>query len=288
MTSTIKEGLNIPEKIIEGVIDKWQMHKNKPIQGQQPTYQYPQYQQWNGLSNYQGQGFQPQPTFQGQQFQNQGQYTNFQGGSNSYPPGGATNFQQNGNSFPQNGNSNNYPQGGPNYPPSGNSFPQSGTNFPQTGNNYGSTSGSNFASNQGYPAGSGQSFNQGATQGQYQGVYQTTNQMGQPNNQYPNTQSGYYTQGQTNNQYQGANTGTGQYPGQPGFVGQSNGSGSGQTSQGFYVNGVPQGGQGPQGPTCVCQAWTKPPAEQTQQVYADEPIPEKNEKKEEPPKMRLF
>ncbi|XP_023942935.2 GATA zinc finger domain-containing protein 14-like [Bicyclus anynana] len=265
VTSTIKESLNIPEKIIGGVIDIVQSHKNKPVPGQQPSYppnyQYPQYQQWNGQSNYQSQGYQPQPQFQNQQFQNQGQYTNYPQGNNNFPQGGNNNFPQ--------GSNNNFPQGG------NNNFPQNGNNFPQNGNSFGSTSSSNFASNQGYPAGSGQSFNQGQSQGQYQGSYPN----GQSSNNQPNTQSGYYTQSQSTNQYQGTNTGTGQYTGQPGYVGQSNG----QSSQGFYVNGVPPAGQGTQGPTCVCQAWTKPP----QEVYADTPVTEKTEKKE-PAKERMI
>ncbi|CAH2105103.1 unnamed protein product [Euphydryas editha] len=229
-------GLHIPEKIIGGVIDIVQSHKNKPIQGGQPTYppnpqynyqQYPQYQQWNGQSNFQNQGFQPQPQFQGQ-YQNQGQY--------SY----------------QNG----YNQG----------------NFPQDGGNY----------NHVNPAGSSQSFNQGQNQqgqyqhGQYQAVYQNPNQFTQPNNnQFQNTQSGYYNGQTQTNQHQGT-SGSFQQPGHT--QGQTSGSGQFSQGQGFMVTGGQSGGNG-QGPTCVCQAWTKPQPH-GQEVFADTPETEKSEKKD--------
>ncbi|XP_032529992.2 putative uncharacterized protein DDB_G0288537 [Danaus plexippus] len=93
----------IPEKIIGGVIDIVQSHKNKPVAGTQqpyPNYQYPQYQQWNGQSNQQaqGQGFQTQSQFPANnpgQYQNQGQY-NYQSSFNQgagYPQGGNFNNQ---------------------------------------------------------------------------------------------------------------------------------------------------------------------------------------------------
>ncbi|XP_026490532.1 uncharacterized protein LOC113396699 [Vanessa tameamea] len=223
-------GLHIPEKIIGGVIDIVQSHKNKPIAGTQPTYplnqqfnqqQYPQYQQWNGQSTFQNQGFQTQQPFQGTQ-QGQGQY-NYQNGYN-----------------------------------------QAGT-YPQDGGNY---------NNHAYPAVSGQGFNQGQNQqGQYQVVYQNPNQFGQPNNQFQNTQSGYYT-GQ--NQYQGSSS---SFQGQSGQTQGPGASGSGQFNQGFLVSGGQSGSGNGQGPTCVCQAWTKP--QPVHDVLADSPATEKSEKKEE-------
>lgn len=228
-------GLHIPEKIIGGVIDIVQSHKNKPIPGAQPTYppnpqynyqQYPQYQQWNGQSNFQNQGLQPQQQFQGQ-YQNQGQYS-YQNGYNQ-------------------------------------------AKYPQDGNY-------NYVN----PAGSSQSFNQGNQQaqyqqgqyqqGQYQGGYQNPNQFTQPNNQFQNTQSGYYN-GQSN-QLQGSTTSF-QQSGQT--QGQASGSGQFGQGQGFMVSGGQAGGNG-QGPTCVCQAWTKPQP-QGQAVYADPPVAENIEKK---------
>ncbi|CAH0726369.1 unnamed protein product, partial [Brenthis ino] len=229
-------GLNIPEKIIGGVIEIVQSHKNKPVQGVQPMpsyppnaqynyQQYPQYQQWNSQSNYQNQGYQT-PTQYPVQYPSpaQGQYS----------------YQ--------------------------NSYNQAG-NFPQGGN----------FNNQAYPAGSGQTFTQGqAPQGPYQGVYQNSNQFSQPG-QFQNQQSGFFTnQNQASNQYQGSSSG---FQGQSG---QGQGTlGNGQISQGFLISGGQQGssGGGGQGPTCVCQAWTKP--QPGYEVLADTPVTEKNEKKEE-------
>ena len=231
-------GLNIPEKIIGGVIEIVQSHKNKPVPGAQPVQpapsyppnpqynyqQYPQYQQWNSQSSFQNQGF------QGPQYPVQ------------YPSQGQYNYQ---NNYNQAGN---YPQGS--------------------------------YSNQVYPTGTGQTFTQGqAQQGQYQGTYQNQNQFNQPNN-FQNQQSNYYTQNQGSNQYQGSTssfqgqTSQAQGPGQG--QGQAIG-GNGQFTQGFLVSG--QGNAGGQGPTCVCQAWTKP--QPNQEILADTPATEKTETKEE-------
>ncbi|CAK1549564.1 unnamed protein product [Leptosia nina] len=145
--------------------------------------------------------------------------------------------------------------------------------------------------NQNFPQnGNYQGFN-GQGQGQqYQIVYQNTpNQNGnQGSGQYFTTQpsqgvnqgTGQYQtsagqyQGSGNyqgNQYQGS----GQYQGGSGqyqSTGQFQGSGSdGQINgQGFMVSN----GQAGPGPTCVCQAWTKPQAD----ALSDTPTPDKVEK----------
>ncbi|CAH0603545.1 unnamed protein product [Chrysodeixis includens] len=268
MTSALeaRKVLNIPEKIIGGVIDIVQNHKNKPsqqtafqIQGQQQNYQgYPQqYAPWNN-------GYQ----LQGSQYQ--GQYANYYG----YP--------QSGQNYGGYVNSQGYPNG--QYV-----GPQS-----QGQNQY-----------QNYPGNQFQAQNQqnSVFEGQYQNQVQNQQSQVQGQNQYQNQQSGQFVSQnqQTNVHYQGAQQGGQQpnYPSQPsgGFVApaQPTGSYGGQQTTQFVTQQTSTGGQvqqtshfqgqsgnqsvgpgpatGPQngsfqissghqsggpGPTCVCQAWTKP------------------------------
>lgn len=233
-----RTALHIPEKIIGGVIDIVHNHKNKPLQtttqqypaNTQQNYQYPQYQQWNPQGNYQGQG------------QYQGQY---QGQNQAYYPQAV-------GTYPQNNAPATYPQ--PVYPV--NQYPaQNGGTQSQMQGQYQ------------YPQNAGQF--QGQTQqgnGVYQGQTQQQGQVQTGQNQYPaqsqfqgqNQGTGQYT-GQTS-QFQGQNQATGQYGGQEMTSGQFQGTGGTQTgsqTSGFQVSG---GQNGNQGPTCVCQAWTKPNA----------------------------
>ncbi|XP_028162575.1 glutenin, high molecular weight subunit PW212-like [Ostrinia furnacalis] len=246
-----KVGLLIPEKIIGGVIDIVHSHKHKPSTTGQTQQQVQQQTQVVTQQNYQ-----PQPGYQPQ-------YPNYQ-----YPPApnqGA--YQSQYQSQLQNSYNNGYqPQGGGNYPASypPPSYPQNPAPVYQGQQpSYGNT----------------QSQSQGQYQGNYlqnQGQYQNQNQQstGQYQNQNQNQQqiSGQYNQNQQNSgQYQNVNQQiTGQYQNNNQnqqnnqFQGSSNqqssgqfiGQGSGGQGGGFQISAGHQSG-GP-GPTCVCQAWTKP------------------------------
>ncbi|CAG4991431.1 unnamed protein product [Colias eurytheme] len=237
------------EKIINGVIDIVQSHKNKPQQNQYQNYpQYPQ--QWNSQANYQNgnfqNGFNSQTQYQGQ-FNGQGQY-NYQNGYNQ-----AGNFAQNNNYQGFSAPSQGFSTQGQNqqyqivYQNTPNQFGQA-TNVAQT------VSGQN-----GQYYGTTQAVSQQGSTGQYQG-----NGQYQGSGQYQGN-NGHY-QGSTG-QYQG----NGQYQGSSGHY-QGNESGT-INGQGFLV----PNNQG-QGPTCVCQAWTKPQSD----VLSDAPLPDKVEKAGDP------
>ncbi|CAG9784728.1 unnamed protein product [Diatraea saccharalis] len=258
-----KVGLLIPEKIIGGVIDIVHNHKNKP--GSQGSYQ----QQSQSQQIYQPTpGYQPQYPSQPQYPQNQGNY------QSQYQNQYQNQYQQ------QNGNyaSNYYyPQVG--YPtPSQNPTPmyqntiqrpnyvnqgqqgQYQTIYPQNQINQQHQSSGHYQSGQ---------FQGGQYQqtGQYQGGQ--NQQTGQYQNSQ-NQQTGQYhaTQNQQTGQYNGDQNQQSNFQGQnqsgnqggmnqPNNQFQMQGQGSSSTqSGGFQVSGGSQSG-GP-GPTCVCQAWTKP------------------------------
>ncbi|XP_022820926.1 PIN+ prion protein RNQ1-like [Spodoptera litura] len=270
--------MHIPEKIIGGVIDIVQNHKNKPTQQtttvqtqtQQQSFQqgYPQqYAPWN--TGYQNQG----------QSQYQGQYVNYgypqQG---SYPQGGYLNNQV----YPSNqqfGASQVQGQ-----------YQQANTFDGQQGNQF-QTQGQVQNQFQNQQAGQFGNQNQQITSGNYQGAqpvnqpagqqvnYQPVNQPsggfvqstgsygGHQSSNFGSQQSSFVGQTQPSNNYVGSpqgqvpqstfvgqNVQSSHFQGQagngaPGFAGSNNGSF--QTTGGGHQVGTP-------GPTCVCQAWTKP------------------------------
>lgn len=269
MTEAILEPrklLHIPEKIIDGMIDIVQSHKSKPSQVSQQSqvqthHGYPQqYTSWNTAY----------PGYNQNQFQNQGQYVNY----GSYPttPGQIYPSQQ--------GFTASQVQAQGQYQ----AFPQI-----QSGNQYQVQNQQSFighiqqtplqAQFQGQSQQSGQvavsqvplqGHNQqpaqfGVNQGQIQGQNQQAGQFGFNHGHQQN-------QGQIQNgQLTGLNSQTGSLvngnqSGQYGhvfgqntqFPGQEHG-GNGQTGGYQVSNSQPAG----PGPTCVCQAWTKPQAKGT-------------------------
>ncbi|CAF4872096.1 unnamed protein product [Pieris macdunnoughi] len=237
-TKDVRTGVLLPEKFINGVIDIVQSHKNKPSQQTQPNPPYQQYpQQWNSQNaNFQN-GFNAQSQYQGQ-FNAQNQF-NYQNGYN----------QQN---FPQNGNFQGF-AGNQGFTTQGQNqqYQVVYQNVPNQLNH-----GSQYASGSGQYIGTSQAPSQ-PNGGHYQGG----------SGQYHGTTGSY--QGSSGQHYQGT-SGTGQYQSTNGQFQGSGIDGSGQMNgQGFMVSN----GQSGQGPTCVCQAWTKPQAD-----VMNDPIPEKVEK----------
>ncbi|KAH9636186.1 hypothetical protein HF086_007138 [Spodoptera exigua] len=285
VTANALEGrkmMHIPEKIIGGVIDIVQNHKNKPTQQtttvqtqtQQQNFQQgnpQQYAPWN--TGYQTQG----------QAQYQGQYVNY-----GYPQQG---------SYPQGGYLNNqvYPTGQQfGGTQAQGQYQQTNTFDGQQANQF-QNQGQVQAQNQYQNQQSGQFVNQNQfASGNYQGAqpqpvnqpanqqvnYQPTNQPSggfvQPTGSYGSHQSTNFGNQQTSfvGQTQATNNYVGNQPGQvpqstfvgqnfqssqfqgqpgnqgaPGFAGSNNGSY--QMTSGGHPSGTP-------GPTCVCQAWTKP------------------------------
>ncbi|CAB3248102.1 unnamed protein product [Arctia plantaginis] len=272
--------LHIPEKIIGGVIDIVQNHKNKPTQ--QATFQGQNQQQsqqgygWNS-------GFQTQG-------QNQAQY---QYGNYGYPQTGP---------YPQGNYVNSGQVTGPGYQSIGGSQAQTQSqyqNYPQNQSG-GQYQGQNQQS-------SGQQSNQFQNQMQngYQGQQTQIQVQNQINNQFPNQnpqtsmnfqgtqhvnnqlvaqnkpnasygtnqqtptftnsqQSGnYIPQGQASSHYIVPNQPQGQISQTTSFDGQNHqltqfqtGAGSYGGSQGFLTSTGHHSGT--PGPTCVCQAFTKP------------------------------
>ncbi|KAL4705884.1 hypothetical protein ACJJTC_002765 [Scirpophaga incertulas] len=232
-----KVGLLIPEKIIGGVIDIVHNHKNKPQQG---SFQQTQVQSQ--------QGYQPAPGYQ-PQYPSYPQYPPMQNQGN-YQSQYQSQYQQQYGYQPQNGNyASNYPQGGYPVPAHNQGSSFQGQNQ-QSG--YGGQSQGQYQS--GYPQNQGnqyQSQNQQPTS-YPSGQYQPTGQyQGSQNQQTVNYQG---SQGQQVSNVQGPNQQASQNQASQ-FQLQGQGSSSMQ-SGGFQVSGGSQSG-GP-GPTCVCQAWTKP------------------------------
>ncbi|KAJ8729744.1 hypothetical protein PYW08_001325 [Mythimna loreyi] len=285
--------LHIPEKIIGGVIDIVQNHKNKPTQStttvqsqtqtqtQQQGYQgYPQqYAPWNtGYQQTQGQA------------QYQGQYGNYgypQLG-NTYPQGGYVNTQG------YYGGSQSQAQGQyQNYPQSGNQFQVQ--NQQTTGSFEGQQAGQFQSQVQTGVHGQGQNGQvqvQNQFQNQQSGQYVNQNQFTNVNiqgSQQVNQPSGSFVQPQPTGSYGGSQQSSnfvgsqqsGSFVGQtqpshnyvgqtqpqgqvtrPSYVGQNHQSSQFQEQTG---NGSNSGFQittghhsGAPGPSCVCQAWTKP------------------------------
>ncbi|GBP32069.1 hypothetical protein EVAR_80835_1, partial [Eumeta japonica] len=301
-TKRLKTSLHIPEKIIEGVIDIVQSHKNKPVQGQvqlQAGYQHNQNAFQQSQGSFQGQGsfhhgsetlqqsqghFQNQGGSQGnfQQNQNQG---NFQGqGSFQQSPGaiqqiqsgfhGQGSFQQGQNNLQQ--NQINYPQNQGNFQQNQGSFQQNQGNF--------QISQSNYQNQQSYPQYQQQwtppsnqyqpthppQYQQGQFQGQGQvdSGFSQINQISSQAGQSSTSQIGQMSQTPPSVSYpQGTFvSNNGQYQGQ-GQITPPN-QGGGFHVQGQYQESRPQApistvsnykpGQQAPGPTCICQAWTKP------------------------------
>ncbi|XP_072937153.1 uncharacterized protein [Epargyreus clarus] len=260
----------LSEKIIGGVIDLVHSHKNKPTTTPAPypqTYPnqgyppYPQYQQWNGQS-YQGQGY---------NYQNQGQYGNYQNGyqGTTYPPNNGNYAPGQAYPAPAGGFNNGQTQSQGQYqivyqnPP-----PNTQTQYGQNGQ-YHNTQSNQFHG-QGTNSFQGQNQPTGAFQGQTQpsGTFQGQTQpsgtfQGQT---YP---TGSYPNQQTSN-FQGQN---GSYQNQGG-----NHGGGSSNNQNYLTGGHQASGNG-QGPTCVCQAWTKP------SETLNDPAAEKTEKMISEPSM---
>ncbi|XP_021205610.1 putative uncharacterized protein DDB_G0279653 [Bombyx mori] len=285
--------LHIPEKIIGGVIDMVQSHKNKPTQAYQTQSQTQvqgnqQYTAWAPPAN---QAYQSQSQ---SQFQGQNQYNNYANypavPTGTYPAtvsptipnqgsyGGSQtqgqfqNFaQQSGNQF-QAQNQNYHGQAQNQFQGQQNNFQNQNQVQLQGQNQYG-------VNQPNYVQGQGQFQNQA----QYVGNNQ--NQLQVQTGQYGhNTGQNYQT-----SQFNGQSYQPGQFSGQnTQFIGSGSGLGSAQVPfQGLSnVIGQNEGLQTPgsqqpvgSGPTCVCQAWTKHPLNGLDGAGKSEDVTEKSEVK---------
>ncbi|XP_059059004.1 uncharacterized protein LOC131852353 [Achroia grisella] len=230
-----KVGLLIPEKLIGGVIDIVQSHKQKPsttglpnqqtypnqqIYAPQQGYQ-PQYaNQWSQQSNYQN------------QFQNQ--YGNYQPGNGNYQPGNG-NYQP-GNGIYQSGNGN-YQPGNGNYQPGNGNY--------QSGNGNYQPSPGNYVPNN-YPVPIQESASRWAKSASR--LAKSASRRAKSASRRAKPAVAGQNQNQSSTQFQG----------QTQVINQETPGSGGIQSGGLQVSGGHQSG-GP-GPTCICQAWTKPHA----------------------------
>lgn len=225
---------HIPEKIIGGVIDIVQNHKNKPAQGSnqiQGNFQQSQANFQQNQANFQ----QNQANYQQNQANYQQNQVNLQQNQG--------NFQQNQGNFQQ--NQGNFQQNQGNFQQNQGNLVQNQGNYVQNQGNYQQSSGNyqqNFNQNQGYqPQSYPQQWIPPANNN-----YPQQQVQGQGQFSYSPNQSGHHT----GNQQQ-----TNQIQGQ--FITQ------GQYQQGSWTSN----GSGGSGPICVCQTLSKP-----QQIYSDEPV----------------